>query len=30
MDYISKMKSYLGELIGEIGNFEGLGIYMKS
>jgi hypothetical protein len=29
-DYISNMKTYLGELIGEIGNFEGLGIYMKS
>ncbi len=29
-DYISNMKTYLGELIGEIGNVEGLGIYMKS
>ena len=29
-DYISNMKSYLGELIAEIGNMEGLGVYMKS
>ncbi|MBU2643824.1 hypothetical protein KKI24_03895 [bacterium] len=29
-DYISNMKTYLGELISEIGNFKGLGVYMKS
>jgi len=29
-DYISNMKTYLGELIGEMGNFEGIGVYMMS
>lgn len=29
-DYISNMKTYLGELIGEMGNFEGIGVYLKS
>ena len=29
-DYISNMKTYLGELIGEIDNFKGLSLYMKS
>jgi hypothetical protein len=29
-DYISNMKTYLGELIGEIGNIKGIGVYMMS
>ena len=29
-DYFSNMKNYIGELIGEIGGIDNIGIYMKS
>ena len=29
-DYFSNMKSYLGELIGEIGGNDKIGVFMKS
>jgi len=29
-DYFSNMKKYIGELIGEMGNIEGVGMFLKS
>jgi hypothetical protein len=29
-DYFSNMKSYLGELIGEVGNNHKIGVFLKS
>ena len=29
-DYFSNMKTYLGELIGEVGNNDKIGVFLKS